>query len=99
MESTKPIQQYSWIIKLPEYPFQTLTGLVWLCVVGQIGNVSLKCFTNTIQAYPSPTTGAVSAGKLALSYNTYYYGALPTSTGGAPEGMTYYPPLVNLRLA
>lgn len=77
----------------------TLTGLVWLCVVSQIGNVSLKCFTNTIQAYPSPTTGAVSAGKLALSYNTYYYGALPTSTGGAPEGMTYYPPLVNLRLA
>lgn len=78
---------------------QTLTGLVWLCVVAQNGNVSLKSFTNTIQAYPSPTTGAVSAGKLTLSYDTYYFGTLPTFTGGAPEGMTYYPPLVNLRLA
>lgn len=78
---------------------RTLNGLVWLCVVSQNGNVSVKSFTNTIQAYPSPTTGAVSAGKLALSFDTYYYGALPSVTGGSPVGMTFYPPLVNLRLA
>jgi hypothetical protein len=78
---------------------ETLTGLVWLCVVGQNSNVSVKSFTNTIQAYPSPTTGAVSAGKLALSFNAYYYGVLPSFAGASPVGITYYPPLVNLRLA
>lgn len=78
---------------------QNLSGLIWLCVLAQNGNVSLKCFTNTIQAYPSPTTGAVSAGKLALSYDTPFFGALPANLTTPPVGSTYYPPLVNLRLA
>jgi len=78
---------------------ETLTGLVWICVLAQNSTVSLKCFTNVIQSYPSFTTGSVSAGKLTLSYNTYYFGTLPAIVGDSPEGMTYYPPLVNLRLA
>jgi hypothetical protein len=76
----------------------TFEGLVWIAVVAQNGVVSLKSFTNTMQAYPSATTGATSAGKLALSGGDGFYGTLPTTATSSPTGVTYYPPLVNLRL-
>ena len=78
---------------------QSLTGLVWLAVVAQNGNVSVKSFTNTIQAFPSTSTGAVSAGKLVLANVSPITGLLPSFAGASPTGMTYYPPLVNLRLS
>lgn len=76
----------------------TLQDLVWLAVSVQGGNVSLKCFTNTIQAFPSGTTGATSAGRLTLGSASPLFGTLPSVAPQSPLGTPYYPPLVNLRM-
>jgi hypothetical protein len=77
---------------------EIIDGLVWIAVLIQGGAVSLKSFTNTVQAYPSMTTGATSAGRLTLADPNPLYGVLPTVAGGSPTGAPYYPPLVNLRM-
>lgn len=77
---------------------EVIEGLVWAAVLIQGGSVALKGFTNTIQAYPSMTTGATSAGRLVLSDPNPIYGNLPATAGTSPAGAPYYPPLVNLRM-
>jgi hypothetical protein len=78
---------------------EQLIGLKWLAVVSQNNISSLKCFTQIQQAYPSPTTGSVSAGKLSLSSPVNVFATLPDPAPAPFEGITYYPPIVNLRLS
>jgi hypothetical protein len=78
---------------------QNISGLVYAAVVAQSGNAIVKSFLNTIQAYPSPTTGATSASKLSLSSTAQVFGALPATAPAPFVGISYYNPIVNLRLA
>jgi len=78
---------------------QNITGLVYAAVVAQSGNAIVKSLINTMQAYPSPTTGATSASKLSLSSNAQVFGTLPSVAPAPFVGISYYNPIVNLRLA
>lgn len=78
---------------------ETLEGLKWLAVVSQNNVSSIKCFTQIQQAYPSSSTGAVSAGKLSLSSDSLVTATLPATALSPFQGITYYPPIVNLRLS
>ena len=78
---------------------QNITGLVYAAVVAQSGNAIVKSLINTMHAYPSPTTGATSASKLSLSSTVPVYGALPSVAPAPFVGISYYNPIVNLRLA
>jgi hypothetical protein len=78
---------------------QNISGLVYAAVVAQSGNAILKSLINTMHAYPSPTTGATSASKLSLSSTAAVYGALPLTAPAPFVGISYYNPIVNLRLA